>query len=161
MIITKKVLPRRTLLRGAGAALALPLLEAMAPPLTAQTAGPANPVRRLGFIYMPMGATIDQWTPQGEGRIAQLSPSLSALAPVMDQLTVITNMELSNAYSAGNHATANSAFLSAAKAKMTEGSDYELATTVDQVAARQIGLPGLSATPCATMPGSVSSATTR
>jgi hypothetical protein len=86
-----------------------------------------------------MGAPIAQWTPQGVGRITELSPTLKVLAPFVDQLTVIRNLELKNAYSPGNHATANSAFLSAARAKMTEGADYELATTVDQIAAQQIG----------------------
>ena len=139
MIITKKALARRTFLRGLGTTLALPLLDAMVPAMTAAASTPANPVRRLGFVYMPMGAPIAEWTPKGVGRITELSPSLKALAPFVDHLTVISNLELKNAYSPGNHATANSAFLSAARAKMTEGSDYELATTVDQIAAQQIG----------------------
>lgn len=139
MIITKKALPRRTFLRGIRAGLALPLLDAMVPSMTALAATPARPVRRLGFVYMPMGADIPKWTPQGVGRISELSPTLKSLTPFLDQLTVISNLELKNAYSPGNHATANCSFLSAAKAKMTEGSDYELATTVDQIAAKQIG----------------------
>lgn len=139
MIITKKALPRRTLLRGLGVSMALPLLDAMVPPLTALAATPAKPVRRLGYIYLPMGANLAQWTPKGEGRITELSPTLRSLTPYLDQLTVISNLELKNSYSAGNHATANSGFLSAAKAKMTEGADYELAITADQIAANQIG----------------------
>ena len=63
MIVTKKALPRRTFLRGAGAALALPLLDAMVPALTAQAATPAAPVRRLGFVFIPMGCDITRWTP--------------------------------------------------------------------------------------------------
>src|SRR5512140_672382 len=120
MILTRKSLPRRTFLRGMGATLSLPLLDAMIPAMTALAATPANPVRRLGFVYVPMGATIKRWTPSAEGRITELSPSLKSLTPFMDQVTVLSNLELKNAYSAGNHATANSAFLSAAKAKMTE-----------------------------------------
>ena len=139
MIITKKVLHRRTFLRGMGAAVALPLLDAMVPPLSLMAATAANPVRRLGFIYIPMGSNIKQWTPPTEGRISELSPTLNSLRPFLDQLTILTNLENKNAYSPGNHATANSAFLSAAKAKMTEGSDYELATTVDQIAAKHLG----------------------
>ena len=139
MILTKKALPRRSFLRGMGATLGLPLLDAMIPARTALAATAAAPVRRLGFVYIPMGATIDRWTPSATGRITELSPSLSSLTPFLDRLTVITNLELKNAYSAGNHATANSAFLSAAKAKMTEGTDYQLGTTVDQIAAQQIG----------------------
>jgi Protein of unknown function (DUF1552) len=138
MIITKKALPRRTFLRGMGVTLALPLLDAMIPSMTARAATPANPVRRLGFVYIPMGSNIAQWTPQGMGRITELSPTLQSLTPVMDQITVMTNMALKNAYP-GTHATSNAAFLSAAKAKWTESSDYKLATTVDQIAAKQIG----------------------
>ncbi len=139
MIISKKSLPRRTLLRGLGAGLGLPLLDAMVPAMTALAATPAAPVRRLGFVYIPMGATISQWTPPELGRMTRLSPTLQSLSPYLDQLSVISNLELKNAYSPGNHATANAAFLSAAKAKLTEGTDYELGTTVDQIAARHIG----------------------
>jgi hypothetical protein len=110
----------------------------MVPSLTALAATPANPVRRLGFVYLPMGAHMPDWTPAGSGRLGELSPILQSLAPVVDHLTVITNMELRNAYP-GTHATSNAAFLSAATAKWTESSDYYLATTVDQVAAQQLG----------------------
>jgi hypothetical protein len=138
MIVTKKALSRRTLLRGMGTVLALPLLDAMIPSMTALAATPANPVRRLGFVYMPMGAHMPLWTPEGSGRLGELTPSLHSLAAVADQLTVITNLELRNAYP-GTHATSNAAFLSAATAKWTESSDYYLGTTVDQVAAQHIG----------------------
>jgi len=138
MIITKKALPRRTFLRGVGATVALPLLDAMVPAMTAQSATPANAVRRLGFVYMPMGSDIKNWTPPGEGHLNELSPTLRSLAGVRDQLTVITNLELKNSYP-GTHATSNAGFLSAAKAKWTESTDYYLGTTVDQIAAKQIG----------------------
>ncbi len=140
MIITKKALPRRTFLRGVGATLALPLLDAMVPSMTALADTPASParLRRLGFVFMPMGCDISRWTPPGEDRLDELSPSLSALAPVKEHVTAITNLELLNAYP-GTHATSNSAFLSAATAKRTESTDYHLGTTVDQIAAKQIG----------------------
>jgi hypothetical protein len=139
MIITKKSLPRRTFLRGVGASLALPLLDAMIPAATAAGKTAAKPVRRLGFVFMPMGCDQSRWTPPGtDGRLGELSPILRALEPVKQQVTVVTNLELRNAYP-GSHATSNSAFLSAAKAKHTESSDYYLGTTVDQVAAQQIG----------------------
>ncbi len=138
MMITKKALPRRTFLRGMGASLALPLLDAMVPSMTALARTPADPVRRLGFVYVPMGCDIARWTPPGEGRLVELSPPLQSLSPVVDQLTVITNLELKNAYP-GTHATSNAAFLSAAKAKWTESTDYQLGTTVDQIAAKQVG----------------------
>lgn len=138
MTVTKKALPRRTFLRGAGATLALPLLDAMVPPLTALSKTPARAVRRLGFVYVPMGSDITRWTPPVEGALAELSPTLSSLAPVVDDLTVITNLELKNSYP-GTHATSNAGFLSAAKAKWTESTDYHLGTTVDQIAAQRIG----------------------
>jgi len=140
MIFTKKALPRRTFLRGLGTTLALPLLDAMIPSMTALAATPANParLRRLGFVYMPMGSDVTSWTPPGEKTLDVLSPTLSPLARVKQHVTAITNLELQNAYP-GTHATSNSAFLSAAEAKRTESSDYHLGTTVDQIAAQQIG----------------------
>lgn len=137
MIITRKALPRRTFLRGVGASLALPLLDAMIPAATASTRVPALAARRLGFVFMPMGCDQSRWTPPGD-TLDRLSPILESLAPVREQVTVISNLELQNAYP-GSHATSNAAFLSAAKAKLTESNDYHLGTTVDQVAARQLG----------------------
>ena len=138
MIITKKAMPRRTFLWGMGVTLTLPLLDAMVPAATPLAKTPANPVRRLGFVFMPMGCDITRWTPPGQKTLDELSPILSSLDPVKEYVTVITNLELQNAYP-GTHATSNAAFLSAAKAKPTESSDYYLGTTVDQVAAKQIG----------------------
>ena len=139
MIITKKALPRRTFLRGMGASLALPLLDAMIPAATAATKTAALPVRRLGYVFMPMGCDISRWTPPGtDGLLGELSPILSSLESVKSRISVLTNLELRNAYP-GSHATSNSAFLSAAKAKHTESSDYYLGTTADQLAAQQIG----------------------
>src|SRR5262245_20575901 len=139
MIITKRALPRRTFLRGVGATVALPLLDAMIPSMTALAQTPARPVRRLGFVYIPMGSDIARWTPPGDaGRLTELSSTLSPLQPHLKNITVLSNMELRNAYP-GTHATSNAAFLSAAKAKWTESSDYYLGTTVDQIAAQQMG----------------------
>ena len=140
MIITRAALSRRTFLRGVGTTLALPLLDAMVPPLTAQAHTAADPkrLRRLGFVFMPMGCDITRWTPRDADRLDRLSPILSPLERIKDNVTIISNLELLNAYP-GTHATSNSAFLSAAKAKHTESSDYYLGTTVDQIAAKQIG----------------------
>ncbi len=139
MIVTKMALPRRTFLRGMGTALALPLLDAMVPAASVLAQTAASPVRRLGFVYIPMGMNAAAWTPAMEGRIVDLSPSLAPLMPILDQLTILTNLELRNAYTTGNHASANCAFLSCARAKRTEGTDYQLGTTVDQLAAQSIG----------------------
>jgi hypothetical protein len=143
MIIRKRALGRRTLLRGLGSAVALPLLDAMVPAATARARTAARRPRRLGYVFMPMGCDQSRWTPPGTGaRLGPLSPALSpilaSLAPLQQHVTVITNLELRNAYP-GSHATSNSAFLSAAKARHTESSDYYLGTTADQVAAQQIG----------------------
>jgi hypothetical protein len=136
--LTKKAIPRRTFLRNAQAALALPLLDAMIPAATAWAQTPAKPVPRLGFVFIPMGSDQDRWTPPGEGKLDELSPILNPIKPVKDHVTVITNLRLPSAYP-GTHDTSNSAFLSAASAKHTESSDYFSGTTVDQIAAQQMG----------------------
>ena len=138
MIITKKALPRRTFLRGTGAAIALPLLDAMIPAATAWADTPAKPKARLGFVFVPMGTDHARWTPQGGEILDQLTPILSPLESVKDKVTVVSNLELQQSYP-GTHDTSNSGFLSAAFAKHTESSDYHLGTTVDQLAAKQIG----------------------
>src|SRR5215216_4930719 len=135
--ITRTAMPRRTFLRGVGSTMALPLLEAMVPAATPLAKTPAKPVRRLGFVFMPMGCDQSRWTPPGD-TLDRLSPILSSLGPVREHVTAISNLELQNAYP-GSHATSNSSFLSAAKAKLTESTDYYLGTTVDQVAAQHIG----------------------
>ena len=139
MILTRKALPRRTFLRGLGTALSLPLLDAMIPSMTALAATAADPnkLRRLGYVYIPMGCDVTRWTPPTDD-LSELSPTLTSLAPVKNHVCVLSNLELRNAYP-GTHATSNAAFLSAATAKLTESTDYFLGTTADQVAAQQIG----------------------
>jgi len=132
----RRALNRRQLLRGMGAAVSLPFLDAMIP--AAAAAGLAEPVKRLGFVFIPMGADMSRWTPESEGTLDKLSPILRSLEPVRDRVTAFTNFELGPAYP-GSHATSNSAFLSAASAKLTESTDYYLGTTVDQIAAKNIG----------------------
>jgi len=140
MIVKKLAMPRRTFLRGTGVALALPLLDAMIPSLSAMAETPASPakLRRLGYVYMPMGCDGSRWTPPGGDVLEELSPTLSPLESVKKNIAIISNLELRNAYP-GTHATSNASFLSAAKAKRTESTDYHLGTTVDQIAARAIG----------------------
>jgi hypothetical protein len=136
--ILSKTLSRRTFLRGVGASVALPLLDAMVPAMPAQAPPATAPVRRLGFFFIPMGCDITRWTPKGADKLGELSPILSPLAPVKDHVSVLSNMELQNAYP-GTHSSSNASFLSAAKAKHTESTDYYLGTTVDQLAAQQLG----------------------
>jgi uncharacterized protein DUF1552 len=139
VIVTRMALPRRTFLRGVGATLALPLLDAMVPALSAVARTAANPVRRFGVVYIPMGSIISEWTPKQEGKLTELSPTLKSLTPHLSHVTVLSNLEHKNAYSSANHATANCTFLSAARAKATDGPDYEMGVTVDQIAAKRMG----------------------
>src|SRR5260221_652153 len=143
MFITKMSLPRRTFLRGVGATLGLPLLDAVVPALSAAARTGASPVRRLGFVSIPHGAVMQKWTPAAEGRIVELSPTLRVLEAFQDQMVVPTNLEHKNAQGNsldGNaeHTRSNAAWLSAARPKMTEGADVLLATTVDQIAAQEL-----------------------
>lgn len=146
MIITKRTLPRRTFLRGAGAAIALPLLDAMVPAL-AQSAAPK--AKRIGFIYMPNGVAmnfdgINFWTPKTTGKRVELSPILTPLAPYKDKLTVVSGLAHHEADAQddganGDHTRATSSWLSGARAKRTEGADVESGVTADQIAAKVLG----------------------
>ncbi len=135
--ITKKAISRRTVLRGIGAAVALPLLDAMVPAGFASSTAAVKPAKRLSYVFMPMGCDHSRWTPATE-RLDQLPYILESLAPVREQVNIISNLELALAYP-GSHATSNSAFLSCARAKQTESTDYLLGTTADQIAAKTIG----------------------
>ena len=139
MSFMRKALSRRTLLRGSGVAFSLPLLDAMVPANTAIAATVASPakLRRVGYVYIPIGYSPKPWIPEGES-LDKLPFTREPLEKVKSKVTVVSGMELKNAYP-GSHATSNAAFLSAALAKRTESSDYCLGTTVDQIAAQHIG----------------------
>jgi hypothetical protein len=138
MFITKKHIPRRTFLRGVGATLALPLLDAMVPARTllAQTA--ANPQRRLGFVYFPNGAVMDQWIPAQSGANIQLSPILKCLEPYQSQVVVVGNLARAGT-TIGDHAVAAAGWLTGVYAKQTEAQDVLAGVTIDQIVAKQIG----------------------
>ncbi len=136
--LTRKSLSRRTMLRGMGASLALPFLSAMVPALTAADRTPLVPTKRLGFIFLPMGADMSRWVPDKEGVIEKLPFILNSMEKVKNKITVVTNIDLQPAYP-GSHATSNASFLSAARAKHTESNDYYLGTTIDQIAAQHMG----------------------
>ncbi len=143
MFITKMALPRRVFLRGMGATLALPFLDAMVPALaSARTA--AQPVPRLGFVYIPNGATMHLWRPAvSEGTQLELSPSLRPLAALQDQVVVPMGLShrMAEAMGDGNgdHARGMTVWLSGAHPNRTEGADVSNGTTVDQVAAEILG----------------------
>src|SRR5690349_11485683 len=90
MFVTKKHLPRRTFLKGAGVALALPLLDAMIPARTLLARTAAKPMQRLGFVYVPHGAIIDQWTPVQVGKGFEFTRILKPLEPYRDYLNVVS-----------------------------------------------------------------------
>lgn len=135
--ITRRHLSRRALLRGAGAALALPLLESMVPAMSAVPPSRA----RFGAIYFPHGATMSRWTPQGEGRDFQFSEILQPLSPLRRHVNVISNLAHPLAYgpggATGNHNRSSATFLSGAKA--ASGAQPRLGITVDQIAVKYLG----------------------
>jgi len=142
-MITKKYLPRRTFLQGlAGATVALPLLDAMIPALTAQTRTAAAPKLRLGFVYVPHGAVLDKWTPIGDGTNFQLNQIMAPLEPFKQQLVIVSGLANKAAESqgdgGGDHARSGPSFLSGVHPKRTEGEDVRAGITVDQIAAQQI-----------------------
>jgi hypothetical protein len=146
MFITKVSLDRRTFLRGAGAMLALPVLDAMTPAFAAvgkAKTGALAVVPRLGFIYIPNGVNLETWRPVGHGTDFTLSPTLSALEPFRDQVTVMSGLAHHAADrmndGAGDHSRATAVFLSGCHAKRTQGADLHLGITADQIAARSIG----------------------
>jgi len=110
----------------------------MVPALIAAEKTAAKPVKRLGYLFMPMGADMTRWTPTGGDKLDELSFILESLAPLKDRVSIVSNLEVRNAYP-GTHATSNASFLSCARAKHTESTDYFLGTTVDQMAAQQLG----------------------
>ena len=137
MFITRKFLDRRTVLRGAGAMIALPLLDAMVPAATAWANTAAKPLVRLGFVYFPHGAIMEKWTPEKEGRNFELTPILEPLKPFKDQLTIISGLGNRPGESQAVHAIVPATWLSCTHPK--EGQDPNMAVTADQIAAKYIG----------------------
>ena len=138
MFITKTHIPRRAFLRGVGAGLALPLLDSMVPALTATAQTAANPQRRLGFVYFPNGAVMDQWIPSQSGSNIQLSPILKCLEPYQNSVAVIGNLARAGT-TIGDHAVAAAGWLTGVYAKQTEAQDVRAGVTIDQIVAKQIG----------------------
>ncbi|MBN1238838.1 MAG: DUF1552 domain-containing protein [Gammaproteobacteria bacterium] len=146
MFVTKKHLSRRTLLRAGGAAIGLPLLNAMVPAATALAQTAAAPKPRMGFFYLPHGAIMDntrfgaemnRWTPEKAGRDFDLKPILEPLAPFKDHLTVVTGLGNKPAESSAVHAITPGTWLSCVPPRQSHA-PYG-GVTVDQMAARHIG----------------------
>lgn len=139
MIVSKKALSRRTILRGLGTGVALPLLDAMIPALTATAATPAAPVKRLGVVYHPNGVIYDKWLPTGVGTDFELSPTLAGLQPFKDRVIVVTGLFMDQAEAlgdgGGDHSRACGGYLNGVHVKKSD-TVVEAGVSMDQIAAR-------------------------
>ena len=144
-LITKKHIPRRAFLRGAGVALSLPLLDSMIPAQTPLAKTAAKPQFRMGLCFMPHGAVMDNWTPAAEGSNFEITRTLKPLEPFKNQLLVVSNLAHHNAAPAGpgdnggDHTRSPAVFLNGVHPKRTDGADIRAGVTIDQIAAQKIG----------------------
>lgn len=141
MILTRKHLPRRAFLRGAGAVLALPFLDSMVPAFGPK--GTAGTPTRLGFVYVPNGIIPSTWLPKGEGPGFEFNTAMKALEPYRDQMLVLSNLAQLSGQSygdgGGDHARAGATWLTGVHPKKTEGADIQSGISADQIAAREFG----------------------
>src|SRR5687768_4784234 len=136
MFITKHSVSRRTVLRGIGATLSLPLLDAMVPALTRTALTAATPTKRFGAIFVPMGERPSHWTPPTTGAGFEFSPILKPLEKFRDHVNVVSNLDRPLQ---GTHAVSTGTWLTAAAPKRTEAEDFVANTSLDQIIAQQIG----------------------
>ena len=144
MMIFKKAIPRRTFLRGVGATVALPLLDAMVPAYASSAETASQLPLRMGFVYVPNGITMDKWTPATEGAGFQMSPILESLAPFQDRLLVLTGLDQDQATALPGeggafHTRTTVAWLTGVHPKPTKGADIRAGVSVDQIAAKELG----------------------
>ncbi len=140
MFITKMHLPRRTVLRGLGAALALPLLDGMVPALTALQNTAAAPIKRFGVFYVPNGMSMPYWFPKTEGPLDELPPTLASLNPHKDRVVLCGGLDDESANlvkGGGDHARSAGTFLTCVPFKITNGADVFASVSMDQMAARE------------------------
>ena len=141
MFITRMHLPRRIVLRGLGATLALPLLDCMVPALTAQSRTAAAPVRRFGVFYVPNGMSMPYWYPKTEGPLTELPPTLKSLEAFKDRVLLCGGLDDESANlvkGGGDHARSAGTFLTCVPFKITNGADVFNAVSMDQIAAREL-----------------------
>ena len=142
MSLSKKTLDRRTVLRGVGAALALPMLDAMVPALSGISGRAAEPVRRLGWVYAPNGMAMNAWRPAATASL-ELSSILGPLAPCREQTVVVSGLAQGQAEALGDgngeHTRATATWLNGVHPRETEGPDVRAGMTADQIAAEQLG----------------------
>ena len=141
MFITRMHLPRRTVLRGLGATLALPLLDCMVPALTAQSRTAAAPIRRFGVFYVPNGMSMPYWYPKTAGPLTELPPTLRSLEAFKDRVLLCGGLDDESANlvkGGGDHARSAGTFLTCVPYKMTNGADVFNSVSMDQIAAREL-----------------------
>ena len=141
MFITRKQLPRRTVLRGLGVGMALPLLDGMVPALTALSKTAAAPVRRFGVFYVPNGMSMPYWSPRAEGALDALPPTLQSLSDLKERVLLCGGLadEAANLVKGGgDHARSAGTFLTCVPFKITAGADVYAAVSMDQIAAREL-----------------------
>jgi len=137
MFLTRKRLSRRTVLKGAGAAIALPLLDAMVPAATALAATAAVPTRRLGFVYFPHGALQDEWQPKQVGRGFEFPYIVKPLEPLREYVTVVSGLRNKGGESASPHGIIEETWLNAVNPRLRKA-ETGVGVTVDQIAARHL-----------------------
>ena len=137
MIITNKAISRRTVLRGFGASLALPLLDAMVPAFAPRTSAAAAPVIRFGVVYVPNGIMMQHWMPDHEGEGFELKSILKPFEPFREQLLILSGLK--GVESDGPHARASTRFLTGVPSKRADGVDLQAAVSMDQLIAREQG----------------------
>ena len=137
MMITKKALPRRTVLRGLGATLALPLLDGMVPALSAIRNTPAAGMRRFGVLYVPNGMAMEYWTPKSAGTAFEFSPILKPMAPHRDRTLVLSGLH--PGVGGGAHAGASTKFLTGVPGRMTDGTGIRSGISIDQLLGQELG----------------------
>src|SRR5262245_33043687 len=138
MIVTKKHLSRRTILRGLGASLALPLLDGMIPAFVPKMFAATAPIKRFGALYVGMGANMNIWLQPKPGEL-QINPIIQALEPLRDHLVVVAGLDSRQAFSSdnGQHPRAQSSWLTGCRAKKTDGPDIHLGVSLDQIIAKE------------------------
>jgi uncharacterized protein DUF1552 len=140
MVITKMHLSRRTMLRGLGTMIALPLLDSMVPALTALAGTAAAPVRRFGVFYVPNGMSMPYWWPKSEGPITQMPPTLKSLEDLKDRVLLcggLADEPANQVKGGGDHARSAGTFLTGVPFKFTSGADVSGSVSMDQIAAKQ------------------------
>ena len=145
MIVTRKAIPRRTMLKGLGASIALPLLDGMVPAFTALAQTPARPLKRFGVVYVPNGVVIDKWTPAVDGAGFEFSPILKPLEPFRNRLLVVSGLTQNatgeTSKSGAVHGRCATRYLTGAIPRPfgQEGNEFHADVSLDQMIANELG----------------------